>query len=49
MESLLFCSFWNTTSEEWVVDAKGGDGEYVNGSLRCQFDHLTDFDYFDTD
>ena len=46
VESLLLCSYWDTQKENWVVDPKGGVGQYVNGSLRCAFDHLTDFGAF---
>jgi hypothetical protein len=42
-----FCSFWDTSQEQWVVDSKSGPGTIApDGSITCSFDHLTDFNAF---
>jgi hypothetical protein len=44
---IAYCSHWNTTLKEWVVDTRFGPGNITeDGGIVCQFDHLTDFSAF---
>eukprot|EP01043_Picozoa_sp_COSAG02_P073440 COSAG02_NODE_14272_length_1291_cov_0.635067_2_plen_238_part_01 len=44
---IVYCSHWNTTLHEWVVDTRFGPGNITeDGGIVCQFDHLTDFSAF---
>jgi hypothetical protein len=43
---IVYCSHWNTTLKEWVVDTRFGPGNVTDRGIVCQFDHLTDFSAF---
>ena len=44
---VAYCSHWNVTKGEWVVDTRFGPGNITeDGGIVCQFDHLTDFSAF---
>ena len=40
---IVYCSHWNRTLKEWVIDTRFGPGNITDGGIVCQFDHLTDF------